>query len=255
MDAVGPELKKRANQLFRHNLTAMLEGALRSSNAQYDPAYILDRVNIRLLDAAPGDSGWEVFSLDYVVDIPLNAIAHSEAMAKYRIAFHMLWRLKRVEWSLTTTWKAFLSFAHSHDWKVHQLSQSKLQRVKLPAVMALKSIFHRCNLYRAQMLHFINNLCAFVMFEVLETSWVQLEERLDKAQSLEHIIAAHDRYLDEILDRSLLSSKYELLNGALQALLQTILRFCSLEETLVAGILFVSLLLSSFHVVSYTFRD
>ena len=44
MDGVGPELKKRANQLFRHNLTGILEGALRSSNAQFEPSYILDRV-------------------------------------------------------------------------------------------------------------------------------------------------------------------------------------------------------------------
>ena len=31
MDSIGPELKKRANQIFRHNLTSILEGALRAS--------------------------------------------------------------------------------------------------------------------------------------------------------------------------------------------------------------------------------
>ena len=98
MDSVGPELKKRATQLYRHNLTGTLEGALRASNAQFEPSYVLDRVGVRLLEASPGDSGWEVFSLDYAVDSPLNAVVHAEAMARYRIAFHMLWRLKRVEW-------------------------------------------------------------------------------------------------------------------------------------------------------------
>jgi hypothetical protein len=43
----------------------------------------------------------EVFSLDYIVDAPLNAVVHLEAMSLYRIAFQMLWRLKRVEWSLS----------------------------------------------------------------------------------------------------------------------------------------------------------
>ena len=33
MDVVGPELKKRANQLYRHNLSGMLESALQGSNA------------------------------------------------------------------------------------------------------------------------------------------------------------------------------------------------------------------------------
>lgn len=75
MDGVGPELKRRANQLFRHNLTGILEGALRASNAQFEPSYVLDRIGIRLLEASPGDSGWEIFSLDYSIDAPLNAVS------------------------------------------------------------------------------------------------------------------------------------------------------------------------------------
>lgn len=235
MDGIAPELKKRANQLYRHNLTAILEGSLRASNAQYDPPYILDRVHVRLLDAAPGDTGWEVFALDYSTDQNpcLQALLHPEAMRSYRIAFHMLWRLKRVEWSLTTTWKMFLSFAHSHEWKTHTLS--KASHHLGPTIVAVKSIFHRCNLHRAKMMHFVNNFAAFVMFEVLENSWVTLEESLLKATSLDGVIEAHDRYLQDILQRALLAPKYENLHMMMQALLQTILRFCSLEETLVAG--------------------
>jgi hypothetical protein len=50
-----------------------------------------------------GDTGWEIFSLDYSVDAPLTALIHPDAIATYRTAFHMLWRLKRVEWSLSGT--------------------------------------------------------------------------------------------------------------------------------------------------------
>lgn len=49
-------------------------GALRASNAQFEPSYVLDRIGIRLLEASPGDSGWEIFSLDYSIDAPLNAV-------------------------------------------------------------------------------------------------------------------------------------------------------------------------------------
>jgi gamma-tubulin complex component 3 len=80
MDGVGPELKRRANQLFRHNLTGILEGALRASNAQFEPSYVLDRIGIRLLEATAGDSGWEIFSLDYAIDAPLNAVSRSFAV-------------------------------------------------------------------------------------------------------------------------------------------------------------------------------
>ena len=41
-------------------------------------------------------------------------------------------------------------------------------------------------------------------------------------------------YLDEIQDRALLSVKHEALNLQIQQMLQSILRFCNLEETLIA---------------------
>ena len=78
MDMLGGELRKRASQLFRHNLTGILEAALRTCNAQHEPSYILDRLAVRLLDPAPGDSGWEIFSLEYIVDEPLTAVVISD---------------------------------------------------------------------------------------------------------------------------------------------------------------------------------
>jgi gamma-tubulin complex component 3 len=55
-------------------LTGYLDGALKQSNAQFEPSFVLDRIGVRLLEASPGDTGWEVFSLDYAVDVPLNAV-------------------------------------------------------------------------------------------------------------------------------------------------------------------------------------
>lgn len=219
MDSVGPELKKRANQLYRHNLTGVLEGALRSSNAQFEPAFVLDRIGVRLLEASPGDSGWEVFSLDYAVDTPLNAVVHHEAISRYRMAFHMLWRLKRVEWSLSGAWKQLMSFSHTRG------------NDPLPK---LRPVLHRCTLHRGRMLHVINNLCAFLMFEVMESAWVTLQEGLNRARCMDDVINAHDAYLAEILDRALLGQQHEELNMQVQQMLQSILRFCSLEESLVA---------------------
>jgi len=54
------------------------------------------------------------------------------------------------------------------------------------------------------------------------------------AASLDEVIIAHDAYLAEILDRSLLGPHHEALNTQIQRLLECILRFCSLEESLVA---------------------
>ena len=219
MDEIGPELKKRASQLFRHNLSGILEGALRASNAQFEPSYVLDRIGVRLLEATPGDTGWEVFSLDYAVDAPLTAVVHSEAINKYRVAFHMLWRLKRVEWTLSSSWKQLMCFTHTRG---------------SDALPSLRPLLHRCTLYRARMTHVVNNLCGFLMFEVVETAWSTLQEKLTSATCLDDVIKAHDSYLEEIEDRSLLTTRHEALNLKIQELIQSILRFCNLEETLIA---------------------
>jgi len=197
----------------------MLEGALRSSNAQFEPSYVLDRIGVRLLEASAGDSGWETFSLDYALDAPLNAVVHQDAISKYRTTFHMLWRLKRVEWSLSSSWKQQMSFTHAKGDET---------------LSKLKPVLHRCNLNRGRMLHVVNNLCQFLMFEVMESAWATLQQGLDQAKCLDDVIHAHDLYLNEILERALLSIQHDALNMQVQQMLQSILRFCALEETLLA---------------------
>jgi gamma-tubulin complex component 3 len=50
------------------------------------------------------DSGWDVFSLTYHVDTPINTIFTQDNMFMYLRLFNFLWRLKRVEYSLVQTW-------------------------------------------------------------------------------------------------------------------------------------------------------
>ena len=87
------------------------------------------------------------------------------------------------------------------------------------------------------MTHVVNNLCAFLMFEVVETAWEALREGVEKAECLDDIIAAHDSYLHLIHIRALLSPQHEQLNLQLQKMLQSILRFCALEDALVTDAL------------------
>jgi gamma-tubulin complex component 3 len=50
------------------------------------------------------DAGWDVFSLTYHVDSPINTVFTDDNMTMYLRLFHFLWRLKRVEYTLTETW-------------------------------------------------------------------------------------------------------------------------------------------------------
>ena len=61
-----------------------------------------------------GETGWDVFSLDYRVEQPISVVLHSHAMRTgYYRMFHFLWRLKRVDHVLGRAWQAHLS-DHMH---------------------------------------------------------------------------------------------------------------------------------------------
>lgn len=97
-------MAKPANTLYRHNLTATLETAIRSSGAQYDPLDVLRRLDARMLEYSHGEIGWDVFTLEYKVDSPIDTVLDPESMEKYLKLFRYLWQQKRVELALNKGW-------------------------------------------------------------------------------------------------------------------------------------------------------
>lgn len=100
----SPSLARPANTLYRHNLTATLEAAIRSSSAQHDPPDVLRRLDARMLEYNHGEIGWDVFTLEYKVDAPIDTVLDPEAMIKYLKLFNHLWKIKRVESTLSQAW-------------------------------------------------------------------------------------------------------------------------------------------------------
>jgi gamma-tubulin complex component 3 len=99
--------------LFPHNLTSTLETAIRMSNVQYEDIDIKSRLDVKTLEISPGDTGWDVFSLEYNVEQPIKTIFKKSAMDKYRRLFKFLWRLKRVEHTLSIAWRRQMTSAHT----------------------------------------------------------------------------------------------------------------------------------------------
>jgi gamma-tubulin complex component 3 len=99
-----PSLSRPAHTLYRHNLTATLETAIRSSNAQNDPPDVLRRLDARILEYSHGEIGWDVFTLEYKVDAPIDTVLDPESMIKYQKLFNHLWKLRRVEGALSAGW-------------------------------------------------------------------------------------------------------------------------------------------------------
>jgi gamma-tubulin complex component 3 len=49
MDIISPELEKKADRIFAHNMMGFIQQAARSSNAQYDDEDTLNRLSVHIL--------------------------------------------------------------------------------------------------------------------------------------------------------------------------------------------------------------
>ena len=190
MESLASNLDRPANSQYRHTLTAQLEHAIRNSNAQHEPADVLRRLDARMLELSHGEIGWDVFTLEYRVDSPLDVIVTPWASKQYLKVFNFLWRIKRVEFALSTTWRRLQTGARGvlgavadklgEDWKS---ARGRL----------------------AEMIHFIDQLQYYILFEVIEAGWEGLQKDMKKPEAtLDTLISAHTTYLRSITRKGLL---------------------------------------------------
>ncbi|XP_019385195.1 PREDICTED: gamma-tubulin complex component 3 isoform X2 [Crocodylus porosus] len=215
MDLLKPELARPATTLYQHNLTGILETAVRATNAQFDNPEILKRLDVRLLEVSPGDTGWDVFSLDYHVDGPIATVFTRECMSHYLRVFNFLWRAKRMEYILTDIWKG-------------HMCNAKL----LKSMPELSGVLHQCHVLASEMVHFIHQMQYYITFEILECSWDELWNKVQQAQDLDHIIAAHEVFLDTIITRCLLDSDSRVLLNQLRAVFDQIIELQNAQDTM-----------------------
>ncbi|XP_047576402.1 gamma-tubulin complex component 3 isoform X7 [Lutra lutra] len=215
MDLLKPELVRPATTLYQHNLTGILETAVRATNAQFDSPEILKRLDVRLLEVSPGDTGWDVFSLDYHVDGPIATVFTRECMSHYLRVFNFLWRAKRMEYILT-------------DIRKGHMCNAKLLR-NMPE---FSGVLHHCHILASEMVHFIHQMQYYITFEVLECSWDELWNKVQQAQDLDHIIAAHEGFLDTIISRCLLDADSRALLNQLRAVFDQIIELQNTQDAI-----------------------
>ncbi|EEB07522.2 gamma tubulin complex Spc98/GCP3 subunit Alp6 [Schizosaccharomyces japonicus yFS275] len=222
MESLGDSLDEPANTLFRHHLTASLESAIRSSNAAYEPDFVLKRLDARLLELSHGEIGWDVFTLEYRVDSPIDVIVTPYYSRQYLKIFNFLWRLKRIE------------FALSHSWRRGILGERNVLR----NVTLVQAEWHFARCHIAEMIHFVCQLQCYILSEVIEVNWQELLEKLQKSSAtLDTIIEAHHNYVTNITQKGLLgsgsssSSKPQFL-VQLHELLKNILSFLATVDVL-----------------------
>ncbi|KAI1140556.1 spindle pole body component alp6 [Hypoxylon sp. FL0543] len=193
MESLAANLDRPAGAQYRHTLTAQLEHAIRGSNAQYDSPEVLRRLDARMLQLSHGDIGWDCFTLEYKIDAPVDVVVTEYGNRQYLKVFNFLWRIKRVEFALSSTWR-----------KVTTGSRGVLQ-TDHPAV---QQAWKTTRGFLAEMVHFVGQLQYYILFEVIESSWTELQEKLSTEDAtLDDIITAHLTYLNSITHKGLLGAR------------------------------------------------
>jgi gamma-tubulin complex component 3 len=200
----SPSLARPANTLYRHNLTATLESAIRSSNAHKDPVDILRRLDARMLEYSHGEIGWDVFTLEYKVDAPIDTVLDADAMEKYLKLFKHLWQMRRINKALDQGWMRIIGGARTF-LRVPGMSQVDDLLFIDRALSDLEPKWHKTRLVVAEMIHFIRQVEAYCRLEVIECSWKGLIDFLNKKEGdLDALIEAHRLYLDRVAKKVLL---------------------------------------------------
>lgn len=64
----------------------------------------------------------------------------------------------------------------------------------------LKEITPPLQLYTSTMIHFIQQIQYYILFEVIECSWTTMLEQIEKARALDDILEAHQKFLKDAHD-------------------------------------------------------
>lgn len=203
MESLAANLDRPAGAQYRHTLTAQLEHAIRGSNAQYDSSEVLRRLDARMLQLSHGDIGWDCFTLEYKVDAPVDVVVTEWGNKQYLKVFNFLWKIKRVEFALSSTWRKCMTGARG----VLQTSE--------PGVI---ETWKSTRGVLAEMIHFVGQLQYYILFEVIESSWDELQKGIAKENcTLDDIIQAHFKFLNSITRKGLLGAKRKQYNEILGA--------------------------------------
>jgi gamma-tubulin complex component 3 len=193
MESLAANLDRPAFAQYRHTLTAQLEHAIRGSNAQYDSEEVLRRLDARMLQLSHGDIGWDCFTLEYKIDAPVDVVVTEWGNRQYLKVFNFLWRVKRVEFALASTWRKCMTGSRG----VLQTSDEQV----LQTWKSTRGVL-------AEMVHFVGQLQYYILFEVIESSWSELQKNIRKEDcTLDDLITAHTKYLTAITHKGLLGAR------------------------------------------------
>jgi len=184
-----------ARQVYRHNLLAILESAVRATTVQNDHALFRDRVDVLIGQAsAPEHTGWDIVSLKYNV-LPnelLNVVLTPQAMAQYEQLSRGILQLHRAIFHVTNLDNTVAALTRRKD--------------KLKLIPEVATLLHRCDLLHREIHQWLHHVHYHVMIEVFETAWHAFKNHVTDCHDIDQWRSAHSIYLNEIISGALCST-------------------------------------------------
>jgi gamma-tubulin complex component 3 len=160
-----------------------------------------------MLEYSHGEIGWDVFTLEYKVDAPIDTVLDPESMIKYQKLFNHLWKMRRVEGALSTGWMRIAGGSRTFLRVPGKLSVFYPTCSADTVTKDLEFEWHQIRIVMAEMIHFIRQIQAYCQLEVIACSWKILIDFLNKKEGdLDAMINAHSSYLDRMVKKVLLLS-------------------------------------------------
>jgi len=212
-DHFRSDLDQSAEHIFRTHFKGPLRGIIETTTAENDKEYVKKCVSVKLHDINPGDTGWDVFSLNYAVEGPLVAIFPVAVMRRYIRIFNFLLRAKRMEHNLNYVWGQSMALKHYPR--------------SLPLI---SEIFIAISRLLQEMLFFINKLQYFINIEVVGVAWSTLEDDLKSSKNVDELFEAHLKFLTKIEDGCLLSQEHFEKVQTIRSVFDQIVRFETLAK-------------------------
>ncbi|CAH9112581.1 unnamed protein product [Cuscuta europaea] len=158
--------------------------------------------------------GWDVISLEYSVEWPLQLFITQEVLSKYQRVFQYLLRLKRTQMELEKSWASSMHQDHS-DFAKHRNDHSKSSSSQQRR-QHIRPMWH----VREHMAFLIKNLQFYIQVDVIESQWNVLQSHIQNSHDFTELVGFHQEYLGALISQSFLDI------GSVSRILYGIMKLC-----------------------------